>query len=398
MSQAHEGSFLHTSTNVLDYDTSLISFFPLKLSGEDILGGSTALPSLVYTISPEGHTAVEEASSNLIGTIQPHGCQLFDTKDTLKGEPVYRLSVTSPSTANNFGFNEIANKTLSAGSTHLTLSFWTKLHVLPGTMAGYVRVYYTDLTSQTHNWTYTPNVFSSSTYLEKWTYVKATVALAAGKTPDYLSHVYVSKDSAVEGIMDIARIQLEEKSFPTEYAKTSRAAGLLGYSVPIDPLNAWTLFGETKRNTAFDWQALFKFGNYNTVNESEFQIWLNHTGEVKTYSFDNQVSRSTLLFTPNVGELENWFNWAVSWDSALQQYNIYFWTRDRVYYQNYPLTHANPISPILGLGCHPSSGERILNGNMKNILLFNRALSDKEIKCLYKNKESLSVGSKEVVL
>lgn len=173
-------------------------------------------------------------------------------------------------------------------------------------------------------------------------------------------------------------VQLELKSGFTQYINTSRVGGNLYYSISFDPRGSWTIFGKSKLTGNSGWQCLFQFGNYYTINESEFEVWVNHNNQMKAYSHENRNGREKLFFTPNAGELNEWFTWAFSRNGETNEYKAYIWTKDRTIEDSWIWNHDYPISYRLGIG-----SQWQLNGLIDEVRLDNVTRTPEEIQGWY---------------
>lgn len=205
-----------------------VRIYATALSGEDI----TELYKARASLDNDGNFYINqivedvEPTENLYSMSQwgGHASSWVLQTETLNGELIYKNKVTTPNVGNNFGFRILAtSRTIPSATTNITLSFWVKLIVDPGFMRGYIRVCYSDGTFQQHGWDYSPNIFSNfATYQNKWTHVAATVTLNSSKIPSYMDYIYVYRDNAPQGEMDISMIQVEFKDHATPFTKEVR--------------------------------------------------------------------------------------------------------------------------------------------------------------------------------
>lgn len=158
-------------------------------------------------------------TSNVIGFNSSWTLQSYSYNNTF----VYKNVVTSPNTGNNAGFRILGNITLNqSGLKYLTLSFSKKLiTTYSKNLGGYITVYYTDATYEDLGWTYNLPSWAQDD-IGVWKKITSTVTLNAGKTPNYVSVAYIYTDFALSGEMDIAEIQLEQKSYSTPFVNGTR--------------------------------------------------------------------------------------------------------------------------------------------------------------------------------
>jgi hypothetical protein len=189
--------------------------------------------------------------------------------------------------------------------------------------------------------------------------------------------------------LEIDWIQLENKSFVTSFVNGSRSSSHLTYDISklgIDPLGDWTISSWFKRHDPpSSWSGLFTLGTYYQLNQSEFQVWTNHNGVFRMYSHDNQAGRVKDLFTPNAGELNEWFFVAITRNKSTNLYNFYVWTKDRVVKDSYVMAHANPIQPILRVG----GGDHIFNGLISDFKMDKYEMSQEEVGAIYESKSPM---------
>jgi hypothetical protein len=174
------------------------------------------------------------------------------------GQPIYRNTVTTPSVGNNFGFTQQTSVALNqSGPKYITLSFWVNVLISPGAMGGYADIYYTDTTTESISWTYSPSTWSTA-ILGVWKQVTATITLNAAKTPQNIVRWYVYRDFAAAGQWDISSVQVEQNSFVTPFVAGTRSTT---QSI-IDLTSANTL---TATSLTYASDNTFSF-NYDTPN------------------------------------------------------------------------------------------------------------------------------------
>ena len=167
---------------------------------------------------------------NLLGglTLNGHGSTFVKLDETYLGEPVYRNTVTSPSTGNNAGFSYTSGIIPSSWeSATITLSFYKRLNAVYGkNLGGYLRfVDSAGTTLQTASWSYNKaNWANDSTSLGKWEKITATVTINATTLASVakISHFYVYTDQATGGVCDFSHIQIEFGNTATAYSNGAR--------------------------------------------------------------------------------------------------------------------------------------------------------------------------------
>lgn len=193
----------------------------------------------------------------------------------------------------------------------------------------------------------------------------------------YYAKTKVSKDT----VFYISALQIENKAWSSSYVEGFREATTLEYSmkeIGIEPLGDWTIAGWFKRwPDAEQWGALFGMGNYYLEEESEFQIWTNHSSSVKLHSHDNKSGRTLTVFTPNSGELDDWFYVAVTHEKETDMYHIYMWTKDRYITKDWYAPHRHPIADRLYIGAN--GGGRRLNGLVDELRIDDTVRNEKEL-------------------
>lgn len=163
---------------------------------------------------------------------------------------------------------------------------------------------------------------------------------------------YSNTKRPYEQVFYVSVVQFERSAWSSTYAEGTRPSGHAEYrmsSLGIDPVGEWTISGWFRKNEkATGWGAIMGMGNYYIAGESEFEIWTNHSNGFKTYSHDNRSGRSRLIFTPNEGELSEWFYVAVTHKG--NKYTIYVFTRDRREQIEWTAAHSHPIVDKLFIG------------------------------------------------
>jgi hypothetical protein len=209
-----------------------------------------------------GCIAVEDATINLISNFSVHaqGGTWTDIGEFYRGNKVYRNTVTSPGVYNNYGFTCSDIMTLNqSGDKYVQISFDCRVRVPSDVdMSGYVRVLYTDLSTQDHYWVYNiSNWASGGAKINEWVRVVGKATLNSGKTPDKIQMFYVYKDKASYGEMDLTGFQIEQKSYETSFVDGSRVVGKLRYDNPVMGCSEFTV--------SFWTDVTNSRGNYSTI-------------------------------------------------------------------------------------------------------------------------------------
>jgi hypothetical protein len=203
----------------LDYNKYLImpsSVGPNTFGEENLIFG--------YDLGDTINSYKGEPTENLLIGLSGHGGSWVLQSTKYNKLDVYRNTVTSPSTFNNFGFRSTTAINLNqTGVKFITISFFANIITSPGPLTGYVTIQYTDSTTQNHFWSYTPSGWESSNLLV-WKRIVGRVTLNSTKTPAQIVQWYVYRDNATAGMMDVAGIQIEQKLNPTQYTQTARSS------------------------------------------------------------------------------------------------------------------------------------------------------------------------------
>lgn len=205
---------------------------------------------------------------------------------------------------------------------------------------------------------------------------------------DYAGPLYILSNQSGSNTFWIRNTQLEKKPFATSFVDGSRGRGNLRYKpseLGFDPHGDWTIGIWAKvAEGQKSWASPFGLGNYYEIGQSEFQIWLNHSGEVKTCSHDNRSGSSRYLFTPNPGEIQEWCYYVVSHDKLTNKYVAYVYTKNRYVKKEHVRVHTYPIADVLKIGSH-----HILNGLVDDLMITPRVMPDDEVHAIYHSQRPL---------
>jgi len=358
---------------------------------------------LHYTFDEFQEPTINLASNT---TITGHGSSYLLQDFKYDNGDVFKNLVTNPNTGNNFGFRSFNISNLNAsGYKNLTISFDNKINVSPGTMKGYARINYTDGTNTNHNWSYNPsNWFLEDNDFKK---VAATVNFTTSKIPNQLTTWYVYKDNASEGDMYISNIQIEQKPYATPFVNGSRNGTVYDLSINSNHSNLsltttprW-IFDE-ERNTG-----VYSFNNsninrqFNMSNTITISLWskiLDNTKSIQTLfaiggtaaeisiisgrlwtGFIINSVREATYVSENVLFDNNWHLISLTYD---ENKIISYIDGEKVNERVFPGTLSTSLLPLF-IGNMSASSTYNTIGLIDNVRIYNRALSEDEIKTLY---------------
>ena len=370
----HNGTLIYTSLNTPVFPIYADCSFHSHGAANSVINSSIGLMASTNTSTTitNDYVAVEEATTNKVPSAYNNGTTLFGgynydntgtrvhefTDDYYEGCRVIKYYTGTT----GYKYFSITMSELVDGATY-TFSYYARASVE-------TNLNNEQLWRGTTDRAFTPD--QNPTFTREWKKFVGTATVSGGTVLNF----FPVHGSAIEGGVTVyfAGYQLEQKAFATEYVNGSRPQGLLKYNTKMT----------TESTISFDYFCKERISN-TVISNSNFNFWwglyLTSGGYLYTHEGHDGTSQTSTYLMP----LNQWVNLTIKWTTTLQSYYA-----DGVLLGTVATVgSANAANiPVLSLGF----GWNVGNARFKNLSIYNRALSDSEIKKLAKGTHSITAN------
>lgn len=386
MSKSHIESNLIVKNSLIGIDESMVAYFPFKNSVNDVIKGLEPMVNENTTLTEDG-IAVEEATINQMASPEFTPSSLGNnwgswqssvlTYERVKifNKETTAVNLTKRTSESANAIHQSRNE-LTVGDDY-TLSCYARINPSSSVLIGSLDLYI--------------NNYTTKTITKDWSRLSITQAASAASNTIHITQRFTSYD------VQIAMVQFEKKSFTTSFVNGDRGNSSLIY--PVIPIESFTVSGwvTPKEPTPFAYYHKNTFVNLDHVDGYS-------TNDTISMFFRGNIQGSPCLaFWTSMPA--TWHNTSISVPTGVKSmvtYRYDYGAKIMDIFLDGELVYSKAgidkkLNPIINFQGHGSTDE-LPNATLKDFLIYNRAISDKEILQLYLSQDSFYCSNEEVSL
>lgn len=389
MSKAHQNSNINIAGTIIGIDNSVQAFFPFKDHANDVIYGIQPIVNSNTTLTEDG-IAVAQSTTNY--SSQPY---LANTVDTIVGSSSLKkttffingvwksgLSFTQGLTTDIVSIDFPISQSSFTGGSSITFSFLAKTNLVYPLLKSQITCN-VDGVANWYNgaWTTTPGtetslLFSTMNEANVWKRFSYTLYLPAGVITNFTLGGFYRTTGNFQ--LSITEIQVEQKAFPTAFVDSSREDGALYYAFDEMVSSNHSISLEYKHPDLSGYPTNMVF--MSSYDGSVAGAWFGITGGT------NNIVMSSIS---TASQPKTWHKATITWDGTTSRFyldgNLIGSEAIKWLFHTKYLS----FSSMFGWASPVYLGSHII----KNLAIYNRAISDAETKQLHSSQ--LSYNSEE---